>query len=73
MQKHNLFALIDRLEAHNTLFQSVAYTIRGFMDNKNGSPSIVLGTFVSGVERNAIGRNQRIPHFKGFKLSGIRS
>jgi hypothetical protein len=73
--KHNLFALIDRLEAHNTLFPSVAYTIRGFMDNKNGSPSIVLEQpFVSGVERNAT--QEEINEYltsKGFKLSGIRS
>jgi len=73
--KHNLFALIDRLDAHNTLFPSVAYTIRGFMDNKNGSPSIVLEQpFVSGVERNAT--QEEINEYltsKGFKLSGIRS
>jgi len=57
------------------LFPSVAYTIRGFMDNKNGSPSIVLEQpFVSGVERNAT--QEEINEYltsKGFKLSGIRS
>ena len=35
-QKVNLLALIDRLNSHNELFPDVAYTIKGFMDNKSG-------------------------------------
>jgi len=72
---HNLFAVIDRLIAHNDLFPEVSYKIKGFMDNKNGYPALVLEQpFVSDIERNAT--KVEIENYlisKGFKLSGSRS
>lgn len=72
---HNLNATIDRLAAHNTLFPQLAYTIKGFVENKNGYPSLVLEQpFVKDVERNAA--KEEIDKYladKGFKLSGTRT
>ncbi len=69
----NLAAFIDRLNAHNSLFPEVAYTIKGFTENKNGVPSMVLEQPFVEVERNAT--QEEIKNFlesKGFKLSGTR-
>jgi len=72
---HNLFAVVDRLASHNTLFPEVAYTIKGFMENKNGFPSLVLEQpYVNIVERNAT--KEEIENYlisKGFSLSNLRS
>lgn len=72
---HNLFAVVDRLASHNALFPEVSYIINGFMENKNGFPTLVLQQpYVNNVERNAT--KEEIEKYltdKGFKLSGIRS
>jgi hypothetical protein len=72
---HNFYAIIDRLASHNALFPDVSYTIKGFMDNKNGYPSLVLEQpYVNDVERNAT--KKEIENYlmsKGFKISGTRS
>ncbi len=69
----NLAAFIDRLDAHNSLFPEVAYIIKGFTENKNGVPSMVLEQPFVEVERNAT--QEEIKNFlesKGFELSGTR-
>ena len=72
---HNLYAVIDRLNAHNALFPEVSYKIKGFMDNKNGLPALVLQQpYVNSVERNAT--KEEIENYlisKGFALAGIRN
>ncbi|WP_332457544.1 LPD38 domain-containing protein [Petrimonas sp.] len=72
---HNLTAFIDRIKAHNTLFPETAYTIIGFMQNKNGFPSIVLEqAYVDNATGNAT--QEEINKFltdKGFELSAPRS
>jgi len=72
---HNLYAVIDKLIAHNALFPDVSYIIKGFMDNKNGYPALVLQQpYVNDVERNAT--KEEIENYlisKGFKLSGKRN
>jgi hypothetical protein len=72
---HNLFAVVDRLESHNALFPEVAYTIKGFMENKNGFPSLVLEQpYVNSVERNAT--KEEIENYlisKGFTLTVSRN
>ena len=70
----NLNALIDRLNAHNELFPNVAYAIKGFMDNKNGFPALVLEQNMIDAERNAT--KEEIEEYLtkiGFKLNGTRS
>ncbi len=71
---HNLFAVVDRLDSHNTIFPDVAYIIIGFMENKNGFPALVLQqSYVNSVERNAT--KEEIENYlisKGFSLSGSR-
>ena len=72
---HNLNATIERLAAHNALFPDISYTIKGFINNKNGYPSLVLEQpFVKNVDRNAT--KEEIDNYltnNGFKLSGTRS
>lgn len=72
---HNLFAVVDRLESHNSLFPDVAYIIKGFMENKNGFPALVLQqSYVNSVERNATKEEIEIYlTSKGFTISGLRS
>lgn len=72
---HNFYAVVDRLNAHNALFPDVSYLIRGFMDNMNGYPALVLQQpYVALVERNATKEEIEIYFIsKGFELSGIRS
>jgi hypothetical protein len=71
---HNLFAVVDRLESHNALFPEVAYTIKGFIENKNGFPALVLQqSYVNSVECNAT--MEEIENYlvsKDFSLSGSR-
>lgn len=50
---NNFEAFIDRVYAHNTIFPNVAYTFKGFILNKNGSPSIVLEQPFIQSDRNA--------------------
>lgn len=72
--EHNLTAFIDRLEAHNELFPNAAYTIKGFIDNKEGVPSTVLEQAEIPAERNAT--QQEIDTYLtniGFKKDGTRN
>lgn len=73
-QDRNFNSFIDRLIAHNRLFPDVLYTIKGFMDNKNGIPSLIIEQpFVFGIERNAT--KEEIGKYltdNGFKLAGTR-
>jgi hypothetical protein len=72
---HNLFAVVDRLESHNSLFPDVAYLIKGFMENKNGFPALVLQqSYVNSVERNATKEEIEIYlTSKGFTLTSSRN
>ncbi|MCL2329513.1 MAG: hypothetical protein FWC39_13515 [Bacteroidetes bacterium] len=70
----NLNAFIDRLSAHNELFPSVAYTIKGFMYNKSGYTSMVMEQSLIDAERNAT--LEEISKFLtniGFEFGGVRS
>jgi uncharacterized membrane protein len=72
-KRHNLNAAMDRLAAHNALFPEVAYTIKGFMDNKNGYPSLVMEQPEVDDERMAT--QEEIGSYlteNGFKLDGVR-
>jgi hypothetical protein len=73
-RNENLSAVIDRFVSHNRLFPNVPYTIKGFMNNKNGFPSLVLEQpYIKDVERNATQAEidtYLIEH--GFKLDGVR-
>lgn len=52
--ENNLMSLMDRIEAQGALFPSIPYTIKGFMNNKEGHASMVLEQpNVKDVERNA--------------------
>lgn len=71
---NSLLAFLDRIKSHNILFPDVAYTIIGFMDSKNGSPSMVLEQpFIS----NAVNATQyEINEYlakNGFLLSSVRN
>ncbi|MFC4672646.1 helicase-related protein, partial [Dysgonomonas termitidis] len=72
--KNNMAALVDRLSAHNALFPNIVYTIKGFMDNKNGFPSLVTEQpYIKNIERNAT--QEEIDGFlteHGFKKDGVR-
>jgi hypothetical protein len=71
--KHNLNAIIDRLLAHNVLFPNVAYSVKGFMNNKNGIPALVMEQPLVDAERNAT--KEEIENYlteHGFKLNGVR-
>lgn len=70
----NLNAFMDRLHAHNVLFPEVSYIIKGFMDNKNGIPSMVLEQPLINAERNAT-QEEINNHLQsaGFRLNGIRN
>ena len=70
---HNLESLIDRLKAHNALFPNNAYEIKGFMNNKNGIPSLVMEQPFITAERNAT--QAEIDSFllkHNFKKDGVR-
>ena len=70
----NLNALIDRFNSHNELFPNVAYTIKGFMHNKVGYPSLVLEQSYIDAERNAT--QEEINKYltdAGFRPDGVRS
>ena len=70
----NFNMLIDRFNSHNELFPEIAYTIKGFMDNKEGYPSLVLEQPEIDAERNAT--QEEISNYlteKGFNLDGVRS
>lgn len=71
----NFNSFIDRLIAHNTLFPDVGYTIKGFMNNKNGYSSLVLEQpFISGIERNATKDEiEKYLTSNEFKIAGKRS
>lgn len=70
----NLKSLIDRIDAHNHLFPEVAYTIKGFMNNKHRRPSLVLEQpYVRDAERNATQSEIDIYLLqRGFKKDGVR-
>ncbi len=71
--ERNLFAFIDRIDAHNNLFPNVAYNIVGFMDNKNGNTAMVLEQPYISSERNAT--QDEINDYLtsiGFQLDGKR-
>ena len=69
----SLNAFIDRLNVHNALFPNSAYTIKGFMENKNGFPSMVLEQDLIPSERNAT-QKEIDDYLKemGFQKNGIR-
>jgi len=72
-RERNLNAFIDRLNTHNVLFPESAYTIKGFMDNQNGFPSMVLEQDEIDAERNAT--QQEIDEYLeeiGFRKDGVR-
>ncbi|GHT47884.1 hypothetical protein AGMMS49965_26080 [Bacteroidia bacterium] len=70
---NNLAASIDRIETHNELFPNVAYTVEGFMQNKNGVPSLVLAQPEIIAERNATQEEISDCLKKiGFNLDGVR-
>ena len=72
-QARSLNAFIDRLNAHNALFPESAYTIKGFMDNQNGFPSMVLVQDFISSERNA--SQKEIDEYlteMGFRKDGVR-
>jgi hypothetical protein len=73
-RSNNMTALVDRLSAHNALFPNAAYTIKGFMDNKNGFPSLATEQpYIKNAERNAT--QEEIDSFlteHSFKKDGIR-
>jgi hypothetical protein len=74
VEKHNnLNGTIDRLLSHNSLFPNVAYTIKGFIINKEGKISLVMEQPFVEAERNAT--RTEIEEYltgKGFKLDGAR-
>ncbi|MDR1171073.1 MAG: hypothetical protein LBL24_01325 [Bacteroidales bacterium] len=72
-RSNNLNSIIDRLNSHNELFPNVTYTIKGFMDNKDGYPSLVLEQMEINAERNAT-QEEIDEHLTkaGFKKDGIR-
>ena len=70
----NLLSLFDRISAHNHLFPNVSYTVKGFMNNKHGRPSLVLEQpYVRDAERNAT--QDEINEYLsliGFEKDGVR-
>lgn len=70
----NLLSLFDRISAHNHLFPNVPYTVKGFMSNNHGRPSLVLEQpYVRDAERNAT--QDEIDEYLsqiGFKKDGVR-
>jgi hypothetical protein len=73
-RNNSLNALIDRFAAHNELFPTIPYTIKGFMENKNGFPALVLEQpYIKDIARNA--NQNEIDNYlseHGFKKDGIR-
>lgn len=69
----NLNAFMDRIQAHNELFPHIAYTIKGFMDNKLGNVSIVLEQpFVENASNASQSEINDYLQQNGFELSGPR-
>ncbi|MBS9767056.1 MAG: hypothetical protein KGV44_05905 [Flavobacteriaceae bacterium] len=72
--QQDLNGFIDRIEAHNTLFPNVAYTIEGYAYNQHGEVSIVLSQPFVKAERNATHKEiENNLSERGFKKDGTRA